>query len=61
MLWFFGRKACGIIAPRLGIEPTPPALEGKVLTTEPPGKSLNFFNAEKPYVVCLSLSECVSV
>ena len=40
MFWFFGRKACGILAPRPGIEPAPPALEGKVLTTGPPGKSL---------------------
>ena len=40
MFWFFGREACGMLAPRPGIEPTPPALEGKVLTTGPPGKSL---------------------
>ena len=31
---------CGILAPRPGIELAPPALEGKVLTTGPPGKSL---------------------
>ena len=37
----YGHEACGILAPRPGIEPTPPALEGKVLTTEPPGKSLD--------------------
>ena len=37
----FGLEACGILAPQPGIEPTPPALEGKVLTTGPPGKSLN--------------------
>ena len=36
----FGRKACGILAPQPGIEPAPPALEGEVLTTGPPGKSL---------------------
>ena len=40
MFWFCGREACGILAPRPGVEPTPPALEGEVLTTEPPGKSL---------------------
>ena len=28
------------LSPRLGIEPAPPALEGEVLTTGPPGKSL---------------------
>ena len=41
MFWFFGHKACGVLAPQLGIEPTPLALEGegKVLTTGPPGKS----------------------
>ena len=39
MFWFFGPEACGILAPRTGIEPTPPALEGKVLATGPPGKS----------------------
>ena len=40
MFWFFGQEACGILAPPPGIEPTPPALEGEVLTTGPPGKSL---------------------
>ena len=39
MLWFFCPKACWILAPWPGIEPTPPALEGEVSTTEPPGKS----------------------
>ena len=29
---------CGILAPPLEIEPTSAALEGKVLTTRPPGK-----------------------
>ena len=38
MFWFFGHKACGILAPQPGIKPTPPTLEGKVLTTGPPGK-----------------------
>ena len=28
MFWFFGCDACGILAPRPGIEPAPPALEG---------------------------------
>jgi len=32
MSWFFGHEAYGILAPQLGIEPTPPALEGEVLT-----------------------------
>ena len=37
--WFFGHEACGILAPRLGIEPAPPALEGEILSTGPPWKS----------------------
>ena len=37
MFWFFGYKACGILAPWLGIRPAPPALEGKVLTTDHQG------------------------
>ena len=43
MLWFSGHEACGILAPQLGIEPAPPALEGEVLTTRPPGKSRFYF------------------
>ena len=41
LFWFFGCKACGIPipAPRPGMEPAPPVLEGEVLTTGPPGKS----------------------
>jgi len=34
----FGWEACEILTPRPGIKPTPPALEGAVLTTGPPGK-----------------------
>ena len=39
MFWFFGREACEILAPQPGIEPAPPALEGKALTAGPSGKS----------------------
>ena len=39
MFWVFGRKACGVFALQPGIEPAPPELEGKVLTTGRPGKS----------------------
>ena len=39
MFWFFGPEACGILAPRPGVKPTPPALEGQILTIGPPGKS----------------------
>ena len=40
MFWFFDHEACGISAPPPGVEPAPPALEGEVLTTGLPGKSL---------------------
>ena len=40
---FFGHEACGILARWRGTKLTPPALEGKVLTTGPPGNSLNLF------------------
>ena len=42
MFWFFGHKTCGILAPQPEIEPMPLALEGKVLTTGPPGKPLDW-------------------
>ena len=38
-IWLFGREACGILVPQPGIEPAPPALKSKVLTTGPLGKS----------------------
>ena len=40
MFWFFGHEAPGILAPQPGIEPTPSALKGEVITTGLPGKSL---------------------
>ena len=39
MFWIFSHEACGIFTPWPGIEPAPPALEGEILTTGPPGKS----------------------
>ena len=39
VLCFIGREACGILASQPGMEPKPPALEGKLLTTGLPGKS----------------------
>ena len=39
MSWVLDGEACGILAPLPGIEPTPPALEGEVLTTGLLGKS----------------------
>ena len=35
MFWFFGYETLGILACQPGMEPAPPALEGKVLTTGP--------------------------
>ena len=46
MFRFFGLKACGFLAPPPGIEPVPPALEGEILTTEPPEKSLTRFSLD---------------
>ena len=48
MFWFFGPEACGILSTPPGTEPAPHALEDKVLTTGPPGKSLfgTVFNSE---------------
>ena len=42
---FFGRKARGILAPRPGIEPAPPSLEGEVLNhwTAREAPKLTFF------------------
>ena len=33
--------ACGILVPQLGLEPLSAALQGRFLTTRPPGKSPN--------------------
>ena len=33
---------CMILGPWPGTEPTPPALQGEVFATRPPGKSLKF-------------------
>ena len=42
-MWaFFGHEACGILAPRPGMEPAPPELEGEVLNNRLPGKSQSF-------------------
>ena len=40
MFSFFGCEAVRILAPRPGIHPAAPELEGEVLTTRPSGKSL---------------------
>ena len=40
--FFFGQETCGILAPPPGRGLEPPLLEGKLLTTDPPGESLLF-------------------
>ena len=39
MFWFFDHEACGILASQPGMEPTSPALDSEVSTTEVLGKS----------------------
>ena len=65
VFWFFGCEACGILAPWPRIKPTPPALEGKVSTTGPPGKSpkydvlsKNFFYLFILFLAVLGLRCC---
>ena len=43
LCFFFGYKACGVLAPWPGIKPTPPALKGDVLTGLP-GKPHDIHN-----------------
>ena len=55
MFWFFGCKACAILAPWPGIEFAPPKLEGEVFTPGQPGKSqqchcYRTFNARGYYI-----------
>ena len=59
MFWFFGREACGILAPQPGIEPATPALEGEVLTTGLPGTSrllLLLFHGSSTALATLSVT-----
>ena len=42
----FGLKAYEILIPQPGIQPAPPVLEGKVLTTGSPGKALEDVDLE---------------
>ena len=43
MPWLLDHEACGIPAPRQGIKPAHPVLEGRVSTTGQPGKSRSYF------------------
>ena len=58
MFCFFGHRAGGISAPQPGIELSPPALRGKVLTPGP-GECLNIFKTGKtpPNSHCINLKK----
>ena len=53
MFWFFGLKACGILASPLVMEPAPSVREGEVLTTGQPEKSLKFCSELTALYLCL--------
>ena len=54
--------ACGILGPWPRIEPVSPALQGRLLTTGPPGKSRNFWTFYwkiiEAIVMPIALKEC---
>ena len=51
LFWvFLAPRQCGILAPQAGMESTPPALEGKVLTPELPGNSPYLSYSRKGYL-----------
>ena len=54
MSWLFGIEACGIPVPQPGIKPVPSALDGEVLTTGPPGKSLTTSS-------CFTILQCFPI
>ena len=56
---FFCHEEWGILAPQPEIEPTPPALEGKILTSGPPGKSPLQFLIVHAFGVMSKNSSCV--
>ena len=61
MFWFLGHKACEILAPRPGIKPVLPALEGEVLTTGPSEKSQNIslFNVIRVNMSIIFAAACI--
>ena len=63
MFCLFGYEACEILAPQPGIEPTPSALEVKVLTTGLLGKSLEvlFLNAYQKDTSCFPIGIAASI
>ena len=57
VFWSLGPKACQVLAPRPGIAPIPPALEGEVIITEPPGKSRE--SLDKEYNISYRFFQCL--
>ena len=49
MFWYFVEQVCRILAPQPGIKPKDPELEGEVLDTGPPGKSLLHWHFNKEF------------
>ena len=52
----FPTMACGILVPPPGIKPSSLALEGRFLTTEPPGKAPSHFSLSFSFVFSLIVS-----
>ena len=61
MFWLFDHEAYEVLAPRPGIKPAPPTLEGKVLTSGPSGKPLPLSYYLKSLNVSLSLFHSLSI
>ena len=55
LCFFFFHNACAILAPRQGIKPTLPALEGEVLTTGPSGKLFCIYVLDHILILFLSI------
>ena len=54
-------RACGISAPRTGIKLESPALQGRFLTTGPPGKSLKSELLKRKLLDAVIENVCVCV
>ena len=60
MFFFFGHEASGILAPRPGMEPTCPALEGGVLTPGTPGSPTVGFFLNKEFTGTFEIAHTAS-
>ena len=52
LFFFFGHETYGILAPRRGLKPTSPALEGEILTSGPLGSPRNGSFTRSPSDLC---------